>query len=453
MEKFFLKRLKFSVEVWQIILLLLAASLGVIGFGALVEKAATESQASPIARSALKIARLPAESRKVVKHILTNQRPTLAEAQRFEGQAGFKRLKDSADGALLLARYDGDVGRSVVEILDLEDGAVLHRYEPDIRDILNRSKIKVGIAELASKVGPDSFTISHPILTEDGGLIFQGMNTPLTRIDVCSNIVWMIDRVFHHSLERDAEGNYWSATYILPSRLQGMAPTWQDGAIVQISPDGEILFEKSVGEILLENDLKYLVHSNGTYSDDPLHLNDVQPALSDGPFWRQGDLFLSLRHRSAVVLYRPSTNKVIWLRQGPWTEQHDVDIVSDHEIAVFDNNTGVFEWGQYVLGVNDTVIYDFATDKTKRPFAEGYEANNIRTITEGLSEVLPDGEIFVEEQNYGRLLKMNAAGDLTWQYINRAGDGRNYVVNWSRYLDKTEGVQAAQRATQSCSAQ
>jgi len=114
---------------------------------------------------------------------------------------------------------------------------------------------------------------------------------------------------------------------------------------------------------------------------------------------------------------------------------------------------GVFEWGQYVLGVNDTAIYDFATGEIKRPYAEGYKRNDIRTITEGLSEILPDGEIFVEEQNYGRLLKMNAEGEITWRFVNRASDGRNYVVNWSRYLDKAQAVHTAQLAEQSCSAQ
>ena len=450
MEKFFLKLWTIKVETWQFALLLIVAILGVIGFGALVEKAASDKKTSGIAGFALKIARVPAESRHVVKYILSDQKPTLAGSQRFDSEAGFKRLLNGNDDALLLARFDGDRGRSVVEIMDLEDGAVLHRYAPDIDDIYEGSTLKVGIDGLKPRRDIESFTISHPILTEDGGLIFHGMNTPLTRIDACSNIVWVADKLFHHSLEQDADGNYWSATYVMPSRLQGMPSTFRDDAIVQISPAGEILYEKSVGEILIDNDLRHLVYSGGRYSEDPLHLNDVQPALSDGPHWRKGDLFLSLRHRSAIVLYRPSTNKVIWLREGPWLMQHDVDIINDREIAVFDNNSAPFEWGQQVLGANNTVIYDFSTNETYAPYSEAYKINDIRTITEGLSEILPDGALFVEETNYGRLLKMNKAGDISWQYINRAGDGRNYVVNWSRYIDAELAKKTAALAKQNC---
>ena len=79
--------------------------------------------------------------------------------------------------------------------------------------------------------------------------------------------------------------------------------------------------------------------------------------------------------------------------------QHDVDIINSHQIAIFDNNTAVLPWGQSVLGANETLIYDFATDEILSPFAEGYKANDIRTVSEGLSEIRPDGEVLVEETN------------------------------------------------------
>ena len=73
-------------------------------------------------------------------------------------------------------------------------------------------------------------------------------------------------------------------------------------------------------------------------TDDPIHLNDIEPVRKDGPYWRKGDLFLSLRSPSTVMLYRPSTNKVIWRKDGPWSKQHDVDILDDHRISIFNNN-------------------------------------------------------------------------------------------------------------------
>jgi hypothetical protein len=74
------------------------------------------------------------------------------------------------------------------------------------------------------------------------------------------------------------------------------------------------------------------------YNDDPTHLNDIQPVLADGPYWKKGDLFVSLRNISSIMLYRPSTDQIVWMKRGPWLSQHDVDILDDHRISVYDNN-------------------------------------------------------------------------------------------------------------------
>ena len=58
------------------------------------------------------------------------------------------------------------------------------------------------------------------------------------------------------------------------------------------------------------------------------------------------------------MLYRPSTNKVIWFKQGPWRFQHDVDIINKNTIAIFDNNPSL-GWDGLLL----TIIYTFITLK------------------------------------------------------------------------------------------
>ena len=63
-----------------------------------------------------------------------------------------------------------------------------------------------------------------------------------------------------------------------------------------------------------------------------------------------------------VLLYRPSTNKIIWYQQFPWVFQHDIDIISDKEIMIFNNN---LEWSKTkVKDFNEINIYDFEKDKT-----------------------------------------------------------------------------------------
>ncbi|MEL1227301.1 MAG: arylsulfotransferase family protein, partial [Candidatus Neomarinimicrobiota bacterium] len=113
-----------------------------------------------------------------------------------------------------------------------------------------------------------------------------------------------------------------------------------DDAIVKLSPESEILFEKSVSQIFIENNLEYLLFAHGNdYEADPIHLNDIQPVDFDGEFWKKGDVFLSLRSQSMVLLYRPSTNEIIWKGTGPFFNQHDVDIIDNHRISVFNNRS------------------------------------------------------------------------------------------------------------------
>ena len=65
---------------------------------------------------------------------------------------------------------------------------------------------------------------------------------------------------------------------------------------------------------------------------------------------------------------------------------------------------------------------------------------NFKTETEGLHHILNDSSLFLEEQNYGRILLLNNKGDLEWEYINRAKNGKVYILNWSSIIDDYEFI-------------
>jgi outer membrane protein assembly factor BamB len=275
----------------------------------------------------------------------------------------------------------------------------------------------------------------HPYAFDDGSLVFHGMDSPLVKIDACARPVWTVDGEFHHSIERDAGGDFWTVETIRPPSIPFVDRDFDDDAIAKVSADGKVLFRKSAAQILIDSNLQHVVYSHDEYDRDPIHLNDVQPVPADGPYWKAGDLFLSFRNPSMVALYRPSTNVILWSKQGPWLMQHDIDIINDHEIAVFNNNTVAAPSGGRTIGSNNIVIYDFATDKTREPFAVGFKKLHIHTETNGLFRFLPDGSVMVEEHDYGRLLAMDADGDVRWSFANRATkDGRVYHLGWSRAM-------------------
>ena len=102
----------------------------------------------------------------------------------------------------------------------------------------------------------------------------------------------------------------------------------------------------SLFDILKDNGIHNRIYTYDRPEHDFIHLNDIQPVLKDGKFWKKDDVFSALGHLSMIVLYRPSSNEVVWFTQDNIFHQHDVDIINENEISIFNNNrtTG------YVLG-------------------------------------------------------------------------------------------------------
>ena len=53
----------------------------------------------------------------------------------------------------------------------------------------------------------------------------------------------------------------------------------------------------------------------------------------------------------------------------------------------------------------------------------------MRTKNQGLHEILPNGDLFIEEQNYGRSLYFNSDGSLRWTHVNRANNSNDTDKN------------------------
>jgi hypothetical protein len=206
-----------------------------------------------------------------------------------------------------------------------------------------------------------------------------------------------------------------------------------DDSIIKINKDGKILYNKSVTEILIENNI---VPNNFAFNQyvanppDPIHLNDIQPALSDTQYWKQGDVFLSIKKQNSIIHYQPSTNKVINYITGPFALQHDVDIISDKEISIFNNNN-FFVDNEH----SEVVIYNFETKKFRTLFNDQLQKNNFKTSDQGLSHIFNDGALMVEEQNHGRIILFNNQGEKEWEFVNKDKNGDIGFISWSRIIE------------------
>ena len=446
-----------KVEIWILYLAILLSIIFAVGFGVLVRQGIEGTtkfgsiDITTLSKPAVFIARLPEK----LLTILLKPNPYRVsdpwdDEREFFEQDGFDGAPNLEKSYLLLSRYDGDLQEGVVELVDLRNFQILHTWNPDIDEFNNLVEQVNEFKYLERDKHDKRSLLVHPKLTSDGGLLFNDAS-PLRKIDACSNLIFQNthDR-FHHSIETDIDGNIWVPSHINPhslpiekvGRVNVEEGGFSDDAIVNLSSDGEVLFEKSVSQIFIDNGLEYLLFAHGnSYESDPIHLNDIQPVNFDGDFWKKGDVFLSMRGQSMVLLYRPSTNQIIWKGTGPFFSQHDVDILGEHRISIFNNNSKFFQNDNIVDGHNEVIIYDFKTNEYTLYLKGSLIENDVRTAWQGRSQILINGDLFIEETNHGRTLYFNADGSLRWTHVNSADDGNVYIVGWSRILYTEEDIQ------------
>ena len=444
-----------KIEIWILYLVILLGVVFSIGFsifvGALVRQELVGStKFGWLSKTALSLAEIPINLKKAFDGV--------SLPDRFPSESGFSGTFNYQESYLLLSRYDGDLGEGIVELIDLTNFEVLHTWNPDIDAINNLVEQIDDFKYLERDFNNGRHLLEHPQLTSDGGLVFN----PIKKIDACSNLVFQnTTNQFHHSIELDSEENIWVSSQIYPQSLPAAQVGrdtvadggFKDDAIAKLSPSGTLLYEKSVAQIFIENDMEYLLSMIGSshqFEVDPIHINDIHPAKFDSNYWKKGDLFISLGHQSMIILYRPSTQKIIWKLNKDIFHQHDVNILNGHEISIFNNNRKYFYPSQDVVdGNNEVLIYNFKTNEISTYLQDSIIKHDVRTITQGRSRILPNGDLFIEETDYARTLYFNSDGSLRWSHVNRASDGNLYRVGWSRILYSPNDIRAIDKLLKS----
>ncbi len=437
-----MSRLLFArIELWVFLALFLVGLIGVILFGAVVlEEERGNHRFGVVGTAARSMAEIP---RTVDDLLDAEDRMIVFRKNRFDDPPGWSfpgtATGTGLSGYWLLSRFDAAERRSIIEMVRLSDAQVMHVWRPDPDSLLAEARRTSQVAHIGNWT-TGVFRYFAPYLLPGGDLIVKDSASPLLRVDACARKVWMQDQtMFHHSTEADGEGGFWIPSHIEPSQVSFATATFADDALAHVATDGTVLDEISVAGILMRHGLQHIVFPPQVSTDDPLHLNDIEPVLNDGPYWKKGDLFLSLRHPAMVMLYRPSSDEILWMKQGPWMAQHDVDVLDDHRITVFDNRA--FYRGHYgrVDGTSDIAVYDFSTETVSRLHHEALAAENARVLFEGLYTGLPEGAYVVEDQTAGVVLVFAADGRKLAQFVNGHVDGNVYQIGWGRYIDQQTG--------------
>jgi hypothetical protein len=363
-------------------------------------------------------------------------------------------LKIVNDSLYLLHYTSGINSTGEILLKNIKTGEVSKRWNVPLNEIMMDSDSIRSLLEESYLTGntpkdlnlevphsKDEIHIWHPLMQEDGSILLKASPFGfIYKIDENSTILWKSNKLAHHSNELDENGNIWTCAIDL-NNITANNLGYKEDAILCLDQDGNELFFKSLTDIFLENKLfEELVEStpvgynwNNKFKD-PLHLNDVEPVMNNGTYWKKGDVFLSMRNKSLLALFRPETGKIIMWKQGPWLAQHDVDIENDSIISIFNNNVSFLN--DEVKTSGNIAEFNFKTNNTKFIFNDIF-----RTKYQGRKTRLHSKDVLIESTMTGLYFLLDSIGKLKYKfYVPYPPDPKlAQFPGWSRLYLKENG--------------
>lgn len=436
-EKFFFSK----VELWLVLLLMLAGVVGFIVFSnAALEGHNKEEDAGFLARNAYKIASIPDNLAVLLREGLqydpdrglVEKNPQILDYETTEELTRFD--KDFVDdGLLLVSAYNPEHRISSVYLYDLRTEEKLWEWVPDYDAIIDRvPRLKQMLKENPSDLGVNSrelFRTQHPLLLDNGSIVFSSGEGPVVKLSAEGEIIWVLEEHYHHSIEQTREGDL-----MIPYSAE--RGKYLDQPIGIFDANGTLKKSYSFIDILVSNGHRGILWGIGTPQKDFIHLNDAEEIHESDEWVKAGDIMLSARNISTALLYRPSENRIIWLKTGPWIAQHDIDYLGDGRFAIFGNDLPEgYVWND--AAHSNIYVYDMKTDTVSKPYEKVFKEHRLRTATQGLQRILRNGDAFIELQNSGRLMRISPT-TIRWSYVNIVGENEIGIVHWCRYLYRDE---------------
>ncbi len=254
----------------------------------------------------------------------------------------------------------------------------------------------------------------------------------------------------HHDVQRLPNGN----TLILfrgivpKSFKQNIEnPEWKNAkirtdSIREVTPSGEVAWEWHAHEHLDLNSCgkdpcEPLVPAmqSGKRVFDWTHTNGISP-LPDNRFYREGDkrftpgnILITLRQWSTVILISKETGEVLW--------QFDRELSGGHEGIMIE---------EPLPGAGNILIFNNGRDKLSSSILEidpiskdeiwSYRDTNFFSRAAGVSQRLPNGNTLISEDVPGKIFEVTSAGERVWEYhaAIRTARARRYAQDYCNKL-------------------
>lgn len=346
-------------------------------------------------------------------------------------------------------------------------------YEPD--------KVYPGVVIFAGRdgkaygVAPDGTTV-HTWDTGDGriigyarpledGTLLARLNTPesddfsIAVLDADSNILLEVAQpvgiIFHHDHSRLPNGNYLILCYRMLERPQISPAEIQDDCVVELDPDGNVVWLWQTADHFDEFDFSPLTETRiSEHGGDWAHANAAttipdNTTLSD-PRFRPGNIIVSYRSIDTMVVVDRDSGEIVWQTNGLTIGQHDAHFISGElpgggNILVFDNGIG----GLYGDRESASRYYSrvLEIEPTTTEVVWEYDASmSGRTVWSFFSwfissaERLPNGNTLITEGAFGRIFEVTPSGELVWEYTSAIEGPTVFGPQPSNYVNRAHKV-------------
>ncbi|MEO6092434.1 MAG: arylsulfotransferase family protein [Novosphingobium sp.] len=327
------------------------------------------------------------------------------------------------------------------------DGTVLHRWSADPAVLFNARDFKGYTGETVM----ENIFVQGVDLDREGNLIviFEARNIYPDHVGIAKfapngRLLWRRIDQSHHWPTVGPDGRiYAPSSRIVPKGplIDGLPhpPVCRGDRIDQqgvrvLSPEGKVLHEFWLEDVVRQSGLLavgYYVRNDC----DPFHVNGIELVdeaaaaklrTSAVPDAKPGDMFVSLRASSTVLLMDSDSGRIKHIIHGPMVEQHSPALLPDGDMIIFDNVGAGLGPDQR----SRLLKIAFAPERYEQAFPRpGGDDPHLFSLREGQVNVSADGKrALISETEGGRLFEVDlASGALLWSY-REANDLSAYLT-------------------------
>lgn len=327
-----------------------------------------------------------------------------------------------------------------IALLMTHEGKVVHTWQYDPERLLTDEDF----AKFKGQRLLTNLNVQGVDLDQDGNLIvvFQGKNlfpyqVGMAKFSWDGALQWLRIDNSHHWPKVGPDGRIYTPIARIVSDDKTVAGTVEElkcknGAVFQegvqiVASDGTELKRFWMDDVVQASGMQGLAYS--VRNDcDPFHVNGID-LLNDAaakliPGTKAGDLLVSLRSSSSLVVMDPEDGHIKRVIYGPMVAQHSPRVLPDGRFALFDNMGGIdVKKGTRVLAINPAT----GEDETLFPRLAGQPGEDLFSKEQGEVNFSSDGtRMMVAETLGGRVFEVETATGRPLSRIDMISDMRPF---------------------------